>query len=65
MTLSVHSVTGQTVARLYDHTPLEAGLHTLEWRGVDDRGRPVGSGIYLVRVIAGDRVHVGKMVLIR
>ena len=24
VTLSVHSVTGQTVARLYDHTPLEA-----------------------------------------
>ena len=65
VTLTVHSVTGQTVARLYDHTPLEAGLHTLEWRGVDDRGRPVGSGIYLVRVIAGDRVHVGKLVLIR
>ena len=65
VTLSVHSVTGQTVARLHQNHPLEAGLHTLEWRAVDDRGRPVGSGIYLFRVIAGDRVHVGKLALIR
>ena len=65
VTLSVHSLTGQTVARLYDHTFLEAGLHTLAWAGVDDRGRTVGSGIYLFRVIAGHRVHLGKLALIR
>ena len=65
VTLSVHSLTGQTVARLYDHTLLEAGLHTLAWAGVDDRGRTVGSGIYLFRVIAGHRVHLGKLALIR
>ncbi len=65
VTLSVHSLTGQTVARLYENTPLEAGLHALAWPGVDDRGRPVGSGIYLYRLIAGDRIHLGKLALIR
>ena len=65
VTLAVHSLTGQTVARLYENTPLQAGLHTLAWPGVDDRGRPVGSGIYLYRLIAGDRLHLGKLALIR
>ena len=65
VTLFVHSLTGQTVARLYENTPLQAGLHTLAWPGVDDRGRPVGSGIYLYRLIAGDRLHLGKLALIR
>ena len=65
VTLSVHSLTGQAVARLHENHPLEAGIHTLQWRGVDDRGRPVGSGIYLFRVIAGDKIHLGKLALIR
>jgi hypothetical protein len=30
-----------------------AGRHTVEWAGDDDRGRPVASGVSLVRFLAG------------
>ena len=65
VTLTVYSLTGQTVARLYENHPLEAGVHRLQWRGVDAQGRPAASGLYLYRLIAGTEVRVGKLALIR
>ena len=65
VTLTVHSITGQTVARLYESAVLEAGVHTIQWEGTDDEGRSLGSGIYLFRLVAGPHVRVGKMALIR
>lgn len=65
VTLTVHSVTGQTVSRLYDGDLLSQGLHTVEWSGRDDQGRNLGSGIYLFRLVAGSQVRLGKLALIR
>jgi len=31
----------------------DAGRHTVDWDGTDDRGRPAGSGSYLVRLAVG------------
>ena len=46
---------------------LTAGLHERAWSGTDEagRGRPVASGLYLYRLVAGDQVRVGKLALIR
>ena len=44
---------------------LEAGLHAREWHGTDERGRPLASGLYLYRLIAGQQIRVGKLALIR
>ncbi len=65
VTLTVHNITGQTVARLREDDFMEAGLHSLEWSGRDDQGRPVGSGLYLYRLLAGGEIRVGKLALIR
>ncbi|MBC8236538.1 T9SS type A sorting domain-containing protein [bacterium] len=36
------------------------------WNSVDsDSGRPVGSGVYLYRVIANDETFTGKMSIVR
>jgi hypothetical protein len=39
--------------------PVEAGRHAIVWRGRDDRGRAVASGVYFVRFetdgFVGDR----------
>ncbi len=65
VSLTVYGITGQEVASLREGQVLEAGLHSIRWAGRDDQGRPVGSGIYLYRLLAGTEARVGKMLLIR
>jgi hypothetical protein len=47
--LTVYDLVGRPVIRLLD-TDLEAGMHEAEWRGHDDRGRRVASGVYIYRI---------------
>ena len=55
----------RAVAELADGEVLQAGRHAREWHGTDERGRPLASGLYLYRLIAGGQVRVGKLALIR
>jgi hypothetical protein len=43
----------------------DAGPQKVIWDGRDDTGANVASGVYLVRIVAGDRVMHGKMALVR
>jgi hypothetical protein len=43
----------------------EAGRHTETWSGLDARGRSVGSGVYFLRLEAGERTAARKMVLVK
>ena len=65
VTLTIHNMTGQVVAELVRGQVLAAGLHALVWFGTDAADRPVASGLYFYRLVAGDRVRVGKLALIR
>jgi len=57
------SVDGRVVRRL-EAAPGEAGEHALVWDATDERGRPVASGVYLVRGrAAGQSSHRGLVVL--
>ena len=47
--VSVHDAAGRTVRTLLEGD-LGPGRHTLAWAGMDDEGRPAGSGIYYIRV---------------
>ncbi|MCH7760977.1 T9SS type A sorting domain-containing protein [candidate division TA06 bacterium] len=58
VTLTVHDVTGSTVATLVDHE-LDAGTHTAEW------GSYAASGIYFYRLQAGNTTLTRKMILLR
>jgi hypothetical protein len=49
LTLSVHDLRGRMVARLA-HGRFEAGRHLRRWDGRNEAGRPVASGVYLVRL---------------
>lgn len=62
--LEVFDALGQRVALLHEG-PLAAGPHTLQWDGRDERGRPVGSGIYFYRLHSGSFERVRRMVLLR
>jgi flagellar hook assembly protein FlgD len=62
--LEVFNLLGQTVRTLVDG-PVAAGTHTVVWDGRDDVRRELGSGIYLYRLQAGDRVATRAMVLLK
>ena len=60
----VYDAGGARVATLVDAaTP--AGAHSAVWEGRDDRGVPVGSGIYFVRVEANGNVKTRKIALVK
>ncbi|MCH7939831.1 MAG: T9SS type A sorting domain-containing protein [Candidatus Marinimicrobia bacterium] len=63
-TLKVYDLLGREVRVLvYEHQP--AAYHSVVWDGRDRAGRPLPSGIYIARLVAGDFVAGIKMVLLK
>lgn len=64
VTLEVYDTTGRRVRRLVEST-LESGIHEVSWAGIDEGGRRVASGVYYVRMSAGERVQVRRLLITR
>jgi hypothetical protein len=62
--LKVFDAQGRQVKALA-HRGYPAGRHSVVWAGNDQAGRALGSGIYFVRIEAGDFRAVSKMLLAR
>jgi len=43
---------------------LPVGEHTVIWQGDDDKDKQVGSGVYLVRMKAGDKYVAQRKVTV-
>jgi len=65
VTLEIYDSSGKLVARLLDGETQARGTHSVEWRGADDGGRSVSSGVYFYRLRAGRETLSRKMVLLR
>jgi flagellar hook assembly protein FlgD len=44
---------------------LAAGYHTIGWDGRGSNGRPVGSGVYFVRMTAAGKVFTSRLAVVR
>jgi glycosidase len=64
VTLRVFNLLGEEVITLV-REKMAAGTHTLIWNGRNAFGELAGSGIYLLRLEAGNEVAIKKMVLVR
>jgi hypothetical protein len=62
VTIEVYNTLGQRVATLMQDRPMEPGFHTIQWRGTTGSGTPVASGVYFVRMRAGDFTASKKIV---
>ena len=62
--LSIYNTIGQQIRKLV-HDDLNAGTYEIIWDSRDQQERPVASGVYLCRLIAGDYRAVRKLVLVR
>jgi len=65
VSLCVHNALGQRVRVLVDGDQ-GPGAYTVHWRGTDDAGRRLASGVYLCRLVAGDQFQqTRRMLLLR
>ncbi len=61
---TIHDAAGRLVRRLADGT-MEAGAHDFAWDHRDAGGRPVASGVYLLRVDTVDGTRTTRMVVLK
>jgi hypothetical protein len=64
LSLVVYDLLGRPVRTLVNGQ-MRAGYHTLSWRGVDDQGRAVASGLYLVKMRAAQWRQINKVMLLK
>ena len=62
--VTVYDVTGRLVKVLTDG-PMEAGPQMRIWQGRDSGGRQVPSGVYYVRMVAGEKTDHMKIMLLK
>ena len=61
--INIYNIKGQRVSTLVD-VVLPVGEHTVIWQGDDDKDKQVGSGVYLVRMKAGDKYVAQRKVTV-
>ncbi|RKZ30072.1 hypothetical protein DRQ36_06730 [bacterium] len=60
--LEIFDINGRKVAVLAEEA-LETGRHTFIWNGRDDFGRELPSGVYMARLIVGEKKTTRKLLL--
>jgi len=62
--VSVYNMLGQKVVDLVNgvHAP---GVYNVTWNGLDANGKPVGSGLYIYHMSAGDYSATNKMLFLK
>ncbi|HOC26304.1 MAG TPA: FlgD immunoglobulin-like domain containing protein, partial [bacterium] len=62
--IAIYNVLGQPVRTLV-HEPLEAGIYRRIWDGRSDTGQEVVSGLYLLRMEAGEYSEMRRMAFVK
>ncbi|MCI0692366.1 choice-of-anchor D domain-containing protein [candidate division KSB1 bacterium] len=64
VSMKIYDILGQLVKNLVEK-PLPSGVHNVVWRGDNESGGTAVSGLYFVRLQAGNAVKVQRIVLVR
>lgn len=64
VTLTIHDARGAQVLTLVNEETHE-GEHLVTWKGVDDKGAAVSSGVYFARIKSNGQVQAMKLVLLK
>jgi hypothetical protein len=62
--VKVYNVVGRLVSVLVEEV-VGPGIHTTEWRAVDDHGNPVASGVYYVKLQLGQKYITKRLILLK
>lgn len=64
VTLKIYNIYGQEMQTL-ENEAMQPGIHKIEWNGKNHQGRTVGTGLYVLRMKAGEFVHSKKIVFLK
>jgi peptidoglycan/xylan/chitin deacetylase (PgdA/CDA1 family) len=64
VTIKIMNMLGQEIVML-TQKQYNAGHHIVYWDGKDHTGKQVSSGTYFYQIIAGEFIHIKKMILLR
>ncbi|MDP6144097.1 MAG: T9SS type A sorting domain-containing protein, partial [Candidatus Marinimicrobia bacterium] len=62
--LTVYDMLGREIIQMVN-AHQQAGFKSVQWDAKDSMGRPVGGGVYLYQIKAGEFVQTKKMVLLK
>lgn len=62
--MQIYDITGQLV-KTFDPLPCAPGAVQITWDGCDESGKVLPSGVYILRVTAGEHAETQKLLLIR
>ncbi len=63
--IEVFDVRGRLVKTLQPRVSQSPGRYEVQWRGTDNQGSQVSSGIYLYRLVAGENSEVQRVTLLK
>ncbi len=64
VTIGVYNMLGQKVVDLVNDS-FAPGVYAVQWNGVDSNGKPVGSGLYIYQMNAGQYSAASKMLYLK
>ncbi|MFC1898415.1 T9SS type A sorting domain-containing protein [Candidatus Cloacimonadota bacterium] len=64
VSLEIYNIKGEKVKKLVNDQ-FSAGQHSILWKGKDDEGKQVSSGIYFYRMITDDYSATRKMIMLK
>ncbi|MCK4549218.1 MAG: hypothetical protein KAU49_03580, partial [Candidatus Krumholzibacteria bacterium] len=63
--VNVYDVAGRHIREVYNLGVFGGQILTMTWDGLDNRGKQVAAGVYFMKVTAGPREQVQKVVILR
>jgi len=64
VSIKIYNLLGQKIRNLVEDD-FEPGFHKIEWNGLDNMGKTVSTGMYLIRMMSDNYVKTKKCILLR
>ena len=64
ITLEIFDILGKNIATLYSGNA-QAGLNKIQWKGINNAGNLVNSGIYIIRFLTSKTVLTQRILLMK
>lgn len=62
--ISIYNILGKEIKILMNEN-LPTGAYSIQWDGKDNKGRPLSSGVFFIKMIAGNFQRITKAVLLK
>jgi hypothetical protein len=65
VSLRIYNQSGKLIATLCSNRCISPGRHLIRWNGRDATGQPASTGVYIARLVCGDRREDARIIILR